>query len=71
VLGFHLRRKAANPNVVQRPPIASANSSEYLAWRRHVTKYDAVEGHNGDQVPLPSGTIPGWLKSNEHCLVSH
>jgi hypothetical protein len=71
VLGFHLRREAANPNVVQRLPIATASPPEYLAWRRDVTEDDAVEGHHGDQVPLPSGTTPDWLKSNEHCLVSH
>ena len=71
VLGFHLRREAANPNVVQLPPIATASPSEYLAWRRHVTEYDAVEGHDSDEVPWPSGAIPVWLKSNEHCLMSH
>ncbi len=56
---------------LQRLPIATASQSEYLAWRRDVTEDDSVEGHHGDQVPLPSGTLPDWLKSDEHCLMGH
>src|SRR4029453_14940031 len=71
VFRLHLRRAAADPNVVQRVSVAAASPSEYLARCRQVAEHDAVECHNGDHVAAPASAALDWPESCEHCLFSH
>jgi hypothetical protein len=49
-------------------PVGVAHPTEYLARRRQVAKYDAIEGDHGHEMrPVP----PLWLNSVEYWLFSH
>ena len=71
MLGFDLRREAADSNIVERAAVGPTNKSKYLARTCQVTKHHSVERNDRDQVTTPLPISANWPKSYQHCLFSH